>query len=475
MHETSRLAEFLAALRCQDLPVRTVSAAKQALLDGLAAALYAIDRPWSVLARSHAMAEGGRPAATVWGSAAGATERQASLANSVATHGIELDDRLSRAQAHPGCVVIPVALACGENRGASGPDVIASIVAGYELGGRVGEAVHFPPAGLHAPSHKSVWFGVAAAAAASGLDARATAGAYGVAGSLAAGISEFALDPGHDLVKRFQCGFGAANGVLAAQLATAGVTGPRTVLEGRYGYCTAFGASAAPDGRDLDALTAGLGRRFQIDRRETKAYAAWGGCHAAIDAVGALQERHDLRPGDIATVVAGGAERMIAGHEHRRPTTITSAQYSTVFVLAVALCRGAGALADPRELWRETILDDPAILQLASAITLVRDPALDARARATRGDGGAWVEVTTTAGVRDRAGVADALGSIARPVDAGGIARKFRRAARGVLTPDRAGEVIGLVDRLEHLDDIRPLCAALSVPDAAADAAEGVA
>src|SRR6202035_4449617 len=196
------------------------------------------------------------------------------LANGALAHAFELDS-LTRpgAGAHPGATVLPPALAVAQQQGGiSGKALIAAFVAGNEVMIRIGRATgHTNEArGFHAPGTTGPFGAAVACGHLLGLDRAKMANAIGIAGSLAGGLLEFARGDG-GMVKRLHLGRASEAGVLAASLAAGGFTGPRTVIEGQFGFlrvfCTAW---------DEAELTRGLGEEFVVSTTVLKRYP----CHA---------------------------------------------------------------------------------------------------------------------------------------------------------------------------------------------------
>jgi hypothetical protein len=169
-------------------------------------------------------------------------------------------DSLTRpgAGAHPGATVLPPALAIAQERGADGRALIAAFVAGNEVMIRIGRATgHTNEArGFHAPGTTGPFGAAVAAGHLLRLDTRAMTNALGIAGSLCGGLLEFARGDG-GMVKRLHLGRASEAGVLAASLAADGFAGPRTVIEGEFGFLRVFCTNW-----DLGELTRGLGNEF---------------------------------------------------------------------------------------------------------------------------------------------------------------------------------------------------------------------
>src|SRR5947199_1027984 len=353
--ETVQLAEYAAALRYNDLPDAVVACAKDAIIDTVAACICGSALPWSRIVIDYAERTGPGGTSHILGRGSAVQAPAAALANGALAHAFELDS-LTRpgAGAHPGATVFPPALAVAQQPGvnSTGRDLIAAFVAGNEVMIRIGRATgHTNEArGFHAPGTTGPFGAAMACGHLLGLDADKMANAIGLAGSLAGGLLEFAKGDG-GMVKRLHLGRASEAGVLAASLAAGGFTGPKTVLEGEFGFlrvfCTEF---------DEAELTRGLGRDYVTLSTVLTRYPVHATAHAAVRAVRDLQAEHRFARGDVESITVTGNRRMVERHNITEPTALMLAQYSIPFCIALALFREArdpesydgGALADPR-------------------------------------------------------------------------------------------------------------------------------
>src|SRR5437763_1308597 len=159
--------------------------------------------------------------------------------------------------------------------------------------------------------------------------------AIGIAGSLAGGLLEFAKGDG-GMVKRLHLGRASEAGVLAASLAAAGFTGPRTVLEGEFGFLKVFCTEY-----DTTELTKGIGEDYVTLSTVLKRYPVHATAHAAVRAVRDLQTEHRFAPGDVEAITITGNRRMVERHNITEPADLMLAQYSIPFCVALALHREA--------------------------------------------------------------------------------------------------------------------------------------
>jgi 2-methylcitrate dehydratase PrpD len=430
-HETVQLAEYAAGLRYEDLPAEVVGCAKDCIIDTVAACICGSALPWSRIVIDYAERTGPGGASRILGRGSAVQAPSAALANGALAHAFELD-ALTRpgAGAHPGATVLPPALAVAQEAGvnASGRALIAAFVAGNEVMIRIGRATgHTNEArGFHAPGTTGPFGAAVACGHLLGLDAGRMANALGLAGSLAGGLLEFAKGDG-GMVKRLHLGRASEAGVLAASLAAAGFTGPRTVIEGEFGFlrvfCTEF---------DEAALIRNLGHEYVTLSTVLKRYPVHATAHAAVRAVRDLQTEHRFSVGDIETITVTGNQRMIERHNIAEPADLMLAQYSIPFCVALALYREA---RDP-ESYDEGALADPQIRALTRRVHLVPEPGTG------HGAMGSTVTITLADGRDFERHVDSGL------LESGELADKFTRLTRAVLG-DRAP---ALYQRLQGLE-----------------------
>ncbi len=438
--ETVQLARYAAALRYDDLPAAVVASAKDCIIDTVAACICGSALPWSRIIIDYAERTGPGGRSRILGRGSAVQAPAAALANGALAHAFELD-ALTRpgAGAHPGATVLPPALAVAQQAGVNAPRalggraLIAAFVAGNEVMIRIGRATgHTNEArGFHAPGTTGPFGAAVACGHLLGLDADKMANALGIAGSLAGGLLEFARGDG-GMVKRLHLGRASEAGVLAASLAEAGFSGPRTVIEGEFGFlrvfCTEF---------DEAELTRGLGRDYVALSTVLKRYPCHATAHAAVKAVRDLQAEHRFSGGDVEWITVTGNRRMVERHAIAEPADLMLAQYSIPFCVALALYREA---RDPQS-YDEGALADPQIRALTRHVRVVPEEGGGGH----RGHGGAMGSTVTIA-------LADGR-RLQRHVDSGMLERgeladKFTRLT-GTVLGERAPALFERLQRLE--------------------------
>ena len=348
-------AEWALSLRPDDVPIDVRAAATRHLLDGVGCAIGAVRSAAATYA--DALADGAREA-TVLGSGSRASVERAALANGILVHALDFDDTHGKALVHPTATVLPSAFAAGERAGSSGAEVLAAVVAGYEIVGRLGAAIPhgFHARGFHATSVCGVFAAALVASKLSGLNAGSTVDALGIAGSAAAGSLEF-LSSGAS-TKQLHPGLAAMNGIVAANLAAAGADGPASIFEGEHGLYRSYLGS----GVDPAVLTSGLGERWETTMITIKPYPACQLSHASLDA---LRAAGVPSADDVATVtfeVPPEVAEIVCGKP--APRTPYEGKFSLEFSAASLLADGQLTIGsfDPGAMSR------PNVLELASRV-----------------------------------------------------------------------------------------------------------
>ena len=416
---TMQLARWISTLDHKDLPERTRQVVRLAILDTLGCGVYGYATPWTQAmlkwAQAGAGVGGGAGGARVWNVAQPRLRAaDAAMVNGVSCHAFELDD-YHNAKLHPGAVVIPAALAVAEERNISGEKLVTAIAAGYEVMIRSSLALNPSAArlrGWHLTGACGPFGAAAACAVLMGLDAERTAWALGLAGTQGAGLWAFNADGA--MSKRLHAGKAAHSGVLAAELAEAGFTGPTQIYEtGDGGFLKAYS-----DASTLAPLTHELGRVYHLDAVSIKPYSCCGSTHAYIDAALELRKRlgNAWEPSRPVRVGMSKVVDVQCGFDYV-PSSALNAQMSLRYCLAAALADGQVL----PEQFSEAKMHDPALGKLAATLELVDDPALD---KLYPVHFAGWVAAQVNNDWM-RVDILDPTGSLAAPMDAAAISRKF--------------------------------------------------
>ena len=453
---TKALGAWVARLRPADLPPAVVAKARECVLDALGCCLYGMTRPWTRMVLDLVLEQGGVPQASLIGTPHRTSATQAVLVTATAGHGFELDDIHVAAHLHPGSITVPVAAALGEWRGAravpcDGLAFLAAVVAGYEVGLRVGLAAtgsHFMR-GYHFQGTCGPFAAAATAARVVELGAEQVRHALGIAGSQAAGL--MAAQEGA-MAKRLHGGRAAQSGVYGALLAARGFTGIPNVLEAPYGgFLSSYTDAALPE-----KLVEGLGERWEILNVGYKPYASAASTHTALHSLAAIMRENGLAAADIEAI---HLHCSTMAHRHcawaYSPQGVTSAQMSLYFTLA-AMAHDGEVLTEQFE---EARLADPRLIEFMHRIRIDVDPRYDAGADATRHQ--SRMRVTARDGRSFEMDAPYRKGSPEFPMTREERHAKFRRLAGAALAPAAVAAVIEQVESLDRAPDIGRLISLL--------------
>jgi 2-methylcitrate dehydratase PrpD len=436
---TAELAHRAATIRYAALPPEIRLLARQCVLDWLAVTLAGSREELALILVAEAEEQGGKPAATLIGHRNRAPTQQAALVNGAASHALDYDDVNLTMGGHPSVPILPALLALGEARGASGAQLIAAFVAGYEIACRAGALVS--PGHYARGFHNTATVGTLASAAACanllGLDAEATATALGIAATQAAGLkSMFGT-----MCKPLHAGTAARNGLMAATLAARGFSSRGDALECAQG----FAATQSPDFRP-DAALADPAGGWHLRGNLFKYHAACYLTHAPMECAHRLRREHGIEPAQVRAVrlrIDSGASKVC---HITAPRTGLEAKFSLRLATALAL---AGLDTASLDTYSDRNAGDPVLVGLRDKVTVEFEPQWPhtvAELTVTLSDGRV-LEARHDSGVP----AAD-LAAQSRRLEA-----KFMSLAAAVLGKQRAERLLAAVAGLDEMASITEL------------------
>ncbi|AGU48497.1 putative 2-methylcitrate dehydratase, MmgE/PrpD family [Variovorax paradoxus B4] len=341
-HPSRDLATFAAELKFADIPTPVLRRTEDLMLDWLGSVLAArTARPVRSIERFAQMMGPADGPSEMLTSRRTSSPVFAALVNAAASHYVEQDDVHNGSVFHPAAVVIAPALAVAQSIGASGAQLLTAVVAGYEVGIRVGE---FLGRSHYKTFHTTATAGTLAAAAAVGrlleLTPQQMLHAFGSAGTQSAGVWEFLRDAADS--KQLHCAHAAASGLMSAYLAQDGFTGAAKVLEGAQGLGVGMSSDADPA-----RLTDRLGTRWALAETSFKYHASCRHTHPAADALQQVMAEHQLAHGDVARVtthVHQGAIDVLG--RVTVPATVHQGKFSMGTVLGLIAVHGRAGLGE---------------------------------------------------------------------------------------------------------------------------------
>jgi 2-methylcitrate dehydratase PrpD len=362
---TRQLAEFVASLEYARIPVEALDTVKRGFIDCVGVMFAGRDEQVVGILRKSLSFPECRDSRILF-DRGHTSSPEAALINATAGHALDYDD--VAIDGHPSVVLVPAILAEGERLGASGADLVAAYVAGYEVWG---ELASRDADKLHGKGwHPTAVYGAVGAAAAGArlakLDAARATHALAAAASMAAGLTaNFG-----SMTKPLQAGRAAQSGLLAARLAANGLTASPDAIEHRNGMLAAF----SPAGRIRADGPLVAGRDWHIVKSglNIKRYPVCYALHRSIDGLLELTSRQKVKAENIREI-----ELIIGRHQanmlrHSRPQTGLDAKFSAEFAAASAISAGRVGLAELTDGFVRT----PAIQNLLPRVkvTPVDDP-----------------------------------------------------------------------------------------------------
>jgi 2-methylcitrate dehydratase PrpD len=438
---TRALAALALDYRYEEFPEEVRAMGRRCILDGVACALAGRAEPVVRIVEAEALQTGGAAEAGLIGHAARLPAGQAALVNGTAAHALDYDDVNIAIPGHPTTVVMPAVLAVAETVNASGRDVLAAFVAGYEVACRVGLVLgpgHYER-GFHATATAGVVGAAAACARLLRLSAAQTASALALAATQASGLKALFGNMG----KPLHAGLAARNAVLAARLARGGLDAGDDALEHAQGLAKAM--SPSPDlQRALDEPS-----RFHILRNLFKYHAACYGTHAVLESAKALRSQHGIAPGDIRRVLL----TVHPGHDKMcniaAPRTSAEAKFSLRLNAAFGLM---GVETSRLDAYSAATALDPAAVALRDRVQVRFSDALPMMKAA--------VEVETTSGVTQSATHDAGEPESDFKLQARKVEAKFDALVQPLLGEDRAARLRSRILAIESEAQVAPLLAA---------------
>ena len=425
---TRTLAGFACSFSIRSAPAVAIQNAKLAILDCLGVSVLAVSQEVGRATLAFARENSGQGPCTVWGTAITTSARDAAFCNGVLAHGLDYDDRN-----HSSTFTLAVATAVAEQHDLPGAKVLEAFIVGREVRNSLdklfserGSGIGPGAKGWHSNGILGAIAAACAAAHAIGLDEKTALAAIG----LAAGSCGALTRDGGTMAKPFRTGHSAATGLTCALLAKNGFSSDETALEGRFGLLDAL--SPIPDAA-LHALGKNLGEKFHLESPiKIKPFASCTATHSATEAMLRLRQAHSIDPASVEAIECDLRPYPLVRENPKRGF---EGRFSMPFCLAMALGRGR---LDPED-FTDANLGDLVVQSLMRATTHVPGSA----------------ELTVK--LRDGTKLTEVLRHPTNLIGADQVEAKFHRSADATLTDGIAGDVIGMVQTLDHLASVRQL------------------
>ena len=331
------VSAYIAGALKKPLPKPVVEKTKHHLLDTIAAMVSGSRLLPGEKAIGYVKKLGGKPEACVIGSRIVATAEHAALANGMLGHADETDDSHAPSLCHPGCAIVPAALAMAERERRGGAELLRAVALGYDIGTRVNMALHgyeFRDAGHSTHSFGPTFGAAAAAGALAGVNADRARWVMSYAAQQCSGVSCWMRDEEH-IEKSFDFGgMPARNGVVAAAMVSAGCTGVEDVFSGERNFFVAYDEThrvgRAPEPQ---RLTDGLGTTFEIMNTNIKRWSVGSPIQAPLDSLLDLIRANGVKAGDVEKITVRVAKQGANTTDNRNMPDICMQHMCAVMLL----------------------------------------------------------------------------------------------------------------------------------------------
>jgi len=456
MNETKDLASWIIGLRWGDIPGTVVDYAKILILDTLGCMLGGSIQESNKAALRYVRAMGGTSQASIVNYGDRTNVYNAAFINGSFGHGWDFDDHLMGGSPHSMSATTAAALAVAEWQLSSGREFLEAWIAGFEANNRIGAASEpgIMNRGFHHVGTIASFAGAAVSSKLLHFDDWKTENAIAITVSQAAGTFQHSQRTG-GAIKRNHMGFAASNGVRSALLALEGITGAREALEGKYGFVKCH----AGEENEMEALTRDLNKEWYTPRAAMKVFSNCAGQWGVMDLFYGLKKKHNLNPENIEAVTCWlrpTSSWMVGTIKGEDVKDIFGAQFSARFGLGMALVLGDNQPkayqqnVPPYGRWKE-------IVEVAKKIEIIGDPAVEAEGKKRGVFGYSVCEIKLKNGTVIKGESGWPKGFPQNPMTKEERLEKFYSQALIVLPKEKAEKIVGCVENIEAMDDLRPL------------------
>lgn len=453
---TEEVAAFVETIRFEDFSREVQNIGKRCIIDGIGVILAGAAEPCALILRDYVLSMGGVKESSLLGEGMNrGPAHLAALVNGTAGHAMDWDDTALSTSPdravllHPTLQPLAAGLAIGEKLGVSGRDFLTAFLAGFEVECKIAESIHPDhwARGFHTSNTCGIFGATATVSKLMGLRANRVRSAFGIAASMAAGLT---VNLG-TMVKPLHMGRAAENGIVSAQLAAAGYEGHPDALESHKGFFHAFAG-----GFDPGKIRGKLGRPFSIldPGVSIKPYPCGVVGHPAMDAMKALAIEHRLQPEDVDHVKVFTGSNVLPPKgplRYKKARTGLEGKFCVPFQMAAMIIRRKAGVGE----FSDEFVQSPLVQEMMDRVEAVIDPEIDALGRdkivsiiELRLKDGRILRGRTSEHYR---------GGPRNPLTREALAEKFNDCVRGVLRPDQTHILMEIIESLERLDSLRKL------------------
>ena len=442
-----KVSAYIAAAPRKALPAKVLEKTKHHVLDTLAAMVSGSRLLPGRKAISYAKTLGGKAEAVIAGSRIVTTAATAALANGMLGHADETDDSHAPSLCHPGCAIVPAALAMGERERASGAALLRAVALGYDIGTRINmslNAYEFREDGHSTHSFGPMFGAAAAAGSLCGFDERQARHLLSYTSQQASGVSCWMRDAEH-IEKSFDFGgMPARNGVTSAAMVAHGFTGVDDIFAGERNFFVAYGRKP-----NIKELVRELGSTYEIMNTNIKRWSVGSPIQAPLDSLLDLIVAHQIKAADV--------EKLVVRVAHQGANTVDNRHMPDICMQHMCAVMLLDSTVTFKSSHDEKRMRDPKVLALRKRIELYGDDALSKVMPSRQG----VVEITLKDGRKLRHHTKAVRGTSDNPMTRKEVDTKSYDLLAPILGPSRARKLCDTVWALDKLQDVRKLRALL--------------
>ena len=442
-----KVSAYIAAAPRKALPAKVLEKTKHHVLDTLAAMVSGSRLLPGRKAISYAKTLGGKAEAVIAGSRIVTTAATAALANGMLGHADETDDSHAPSLCHPGCAIVPAALAMGERERASGAALLRAVALGYDIGTRINmslNAYEFREDGHSTHSFGPMFGAAAAAGSLCGFDERQARHLLSYTSQQASGVSCWMRDAEH-IEKSFDFGgMPARNGVTSAAMVAHGFTGVDDIFAGERNFFVAYGRKP-----NIKELVRELGSTYEIMNTNIKRWSVGSPIQAPLDSLLDLIVAHQIKAADV--------EKLVVRVAHQGTNTVDNRHMPDICMQHMCAVMLLDSTVTFKSSHDEKRMRDPKVLALRKRIELYGDDALSKVMPSRQG----IVEITLKDGRKLRHHTKAVRGTSDNPMTRKEVDTKSYDLLAPILGPSRARKLCDTVWALDKLQDVRKLRALL--------------
>jgi len=446
----SRLSQYIVEAGGKPLPGAVAEKAKHHILDTIAAMVSGSRLKPGKLAIKYVRTQGGTPEAQIIGADFLSTAIHAAMANGFMAHSDETDDSHAPSLTHPGCAIVPAALAMAEKESASGEAFLRAVVLGYDVSSRIGRVMGIGDGRIYGHSTHAIGplFGATAAAASlAGFDSLQVHHALAYSGQQASGITSWGRDKEHVEKAFVFAGMGARNGVTSVMFVRHGFTGEDDIFSGDSNFLEVF----CPGRDQLPKWIDNLGSHYDVALTNIKKFSVGSPIQAPAEAMTWLVQEYKLTADQVKRIEVHLPPQGAQVVDNR-----TMPDVNCQYIMSVILLDGKLTFRAAQSYER---MSDPEVREVRARVSLIGDPRFAAQERERPG----LVRVHLTDGRTVERLVPAVRGTADNPMTRSEVEIKCLDLLQEVLGKDRSNSVIGTIwglEKVQSMRELRPLLSA---------------